>query len=82
MNVSLTPELEQMIAAKVASGRYHTASEVVREGLRLIQHRDELHQKKLDALREDIRMGVESIEDGNSIDGEEFFEGLLGKETA
>jgi putative addiction module CopG family antidote len=35
MNVSLTPELDQFVAAKVSSGRYTSASEVVREALRL-----------------------------------------------
>ena len=37
LNVSLTPHLEQFIAASVASGRYQTASEVVRAGLRLLE---------------------------------------------
>ncbi len=37
LNVSLTPELERFIAAHVASGRYQTASEVVRAALRLLE---------------------------------------------
>jgi antitoxin ParD1/3/4 len=37
MNVSVTPELEQFVQDLVASGRYHTASEVFREGLRLLE---------------------------------------------
>ena len=37
LNVSLTPHLEQFIATSVASGRYQTASEVVRAGLRLLE---------------------------------------------
>lgn len=37
LNVSLTPELERFITARVASGRYQTASEVVRAGLRLLE---------------------------------------------
>ncbi|TDI42129.1 MAG: type II toxin-antitoxin system ParD family antitoxin [Acidobacteria bacterium] len=37
MNVSLTPELETMIHERVATGRYHSASEVVREALRLLE---------------------------------------------
>ena len=40
LNVSLTPELEQFIAARVASGRYQTASEVVRAALRLLEQSD------------------------------------------
>lgn len=40
LNVSLTPELERFITARVASGRYQTASEVVRAGLRLLEQRE------------------------------------------
>ena len=41
MNVSLTPELEQFVSAKVQSGRYNWASEEVREALRLLEEYDE-----------------------------------------
>ena len=69
MNVSLTPELEAMINSKVQSGMYNTASEVVREGLRLIQERDEIREKKLAALRADIQLGIDDIEAGRIVDG-------------
>ena len=78
MNVSLSPELESLIISKVESGMYNSASEVVRAGLRLIQERDELHQNKLAALRADIQLGIDSIEAGRTIDGEEFFDRLIG----
>ena len=42
MNVSLTKELEQLVNEKVKSGRYLSASEVVREALRLLEERDRL----------------------------------------
>jgi len=45
MNVSLTPELEQFIREQIASGFYQTASEVVREGLRILQRRDNQKQR-------------------------------------
>ena len=47
MNVSLTPELERSVAEKVASGRYRTASEVVRAALRLLEKEEkgELHHE-------------------------------------
>ena len=45
MNVSLTPELEQYVNGKVQSGMYHSASEVIREGLRLLKEREELHHR-------------------------------------
>ncbi len=40
MNVSLTPELTQFVQAKVATGHYRSASEVVRAALRLLEHQD------------------------------------------
>lgn len=64
MNVSLTPELEQYISGKVQSGLYHSASEVIREGLRLLREKDEVHQRKLERLRSDIQIGIDQVERG------------------
>ncbi|MFN0172307.1 MAG: type II toxin-antitoxin system ParD family antitoxin [Bryobacteraceae bacterium] len=64
MNVSLTPELEKLVNKKVATGLYQTASEVVREGLRLLKQRDEDHAQ----LREDIRAGFEAVDRGEFTD--------------
>ncbi|MDM7922447.1 MAG: type II toxin-antitoxin system ParD family antitoxin [Pyrinomonadaceae bacterium] len=81
MNVSLTPELEAMIDSKVGSGKYNSASEVVREGLRLLQQRDEMHEAKLNALRAEIQLGIDDLEAGRIYDGPtvmaEFREKLL-----
>jgi antitoxin ParD1/3/4 len=52
MNVSLTPELEELVNQKVRSGLYHTASEVVREALRLLKQRDD------DVRRADRQAGL------------------------
>jgi antitoxin ParD1/3/4 len=60
MNISLTPHLEEMIRAKIASGSYNSASEVVREALRLLEEEDKLRSLKLRKLREDINEGLES----------------------
>lgn len=62
MNVSLTPELEQYVQNKVSRGKYYSASEVIREGLRLLQERDQLHQIQLQELRDDIQAGLDSGE--------------------
>lgn len=62
MNISLTPELEKLVQDKVKSGRYHSASEVVREGLRLLEEQDLLRQVKLQKLREEIQKGIDSGE--------------------
>jgi antitoxin ParD1/3/4 len=60
MNVSLTPELEKMVVERVASGRYASASEVIREALRLLDERDQLNQ-----LRQDVRLGLVQLEQGH-----------------
>ncbi len=57
MNVSLTPELEQLVTEKVNTGMYQTASEVIREGLRLLKERDE----QMVRLRAEVRDGFEAI---------------------
>jgi len=62
MNVSLTPELEQYVQEKVSSGLYYSASEVIREGLRLLREREQLHQIRLQELRQDIQAGLDSGE--------------------
>ncbi len=60
MNVNLTPQLEELVRAKVSSGLYTSASEVVREALRLMDEQDRLKQAKLDELRRDVRQGLDS----------------------
>ncbi len=51
MNVSLPPELEQFVADKVKSGRYNSASEVIREALRLLEEREQLSHLQVRELR-------------------------------
>lgn len=60
MNVFLTPQLEEMVRAKVSSGLYTSASEVVREALRLMEERDRLQQVKLEDLHREVREGLKS----------------------
>ncbi|MFN9630392.1 MAG: type II toxin-antitoxin system ParD family antitoxin [Cyanobacteriota bacterium] len=62
MNVNLSPQLEAMVKAKVASGRYTSASEVVREALRLMEHQDQLRDLQLQELRRAIQDGLDSGE--------------------
>jgi antitoxin ParD1/3/4 len=60
MNISLTPHLEELIRDKIASGSYNSASEVVREALRLLEQEDQLRALKMQRLRQDLREGLES----------------------
>ena len=60
MNVNLTPQLEALVRAKVSSGMYTSASEVVREALRLMDEQDSLRQVKFDELRSEVCEGIDS----------------------
>ena len=60
MNVNLSPQLEDLVRQKVASGLYTSASEVVREALRLMDEQDRLRAVKLEQLRQDIQDGLDS----------------------
>jgi len=68
MNVSLTPEFDQFIAGKVKSGHYHSASEVVREALRLLKERDALQEVRLEELRKQVSEGFAQIERGDYLE--------------
>ena len=60
LNNNLTPQLEELVRQRVSSGRYNSASEVVREALRLMESQDEIRALKLAQLRRDIRRGLDS----------------------
>jgi antitoxin ParD1/3/4 len=60
MNISLTPHLEDLVRAKVESGLYNSASEVMRDALRLLQERDQLREMRLEELRSEIQKGIDS----------------------
>lgn len=62
MNVNLTPQLEEMVRRKVDSGLYSSASEVVREALRLMDEQDQVRAARLQQLRSDVREGLDSGE--------------------
>ena len=73
MNVSLTPELEKFVADRVQSGMYHSASEVVREALRLLKDKDLLREIKLAELRQSIQQGKDSG-DAHELDIDAFIQ--------
>jgi antitoxin ParD1/3/4 len=64
VNISLTKEFESYVAQKVPSGLYHSASEVIRDGLRLMRERDESHQTRLAELRRDTAVGAQQADRG------------------
>ncbi len=68
MNVSLTPQLEDFVRRKVDSGQYTSASEVVREALRLLDAFESVRTSTLAKLRADVNAGWKDIEEGNASD--------------
>jgi antitoxin ParD1/3/4 len=69
MNVNLTPEMEKIVSGKVESGMYNSASEVVREALRLMNERDELKRLRLENLRAEINRGIDASDHGSVSNG-------------
>jgi antitoxin ParD1/3/4 len=67
MNVSLTPELEQFVSAKVESGRYNSASEVVREALRLLEEHDTARAAQLAEFNEELGRRLAALDRGEAI---------------
>ena len=73
ISVSFTPQQAEFLAACVASGRYQSASEVVREGLRLLEDRQRRRQAELERARALIKEGADQLDRGEVVDGATFF---------
>lgn len=75
MTVELGPQLEQFVQELIESGRYQSKSEVLREGIRLVQDREAL----LDAA---LRAGLADVEAGRTKPADEVFDRLEAKYRA
>ena len=64
MNISLTPELEAYVQRKIESGFYTSASEVVRESLRLMHNYDDLQKQRIQQLNTSIEEGLLQLKAG------------------
>jgi antitoxin ParD1/3/4 len=80
VNVSLTPQLNRFIAGLVKSGRYQSASEVVREGLRTLRERQRRESAVAADLRRKIKEGLDAVARGDTHDGRAFFRELEREE--
>jgi antitoxin ParD1/3/4 len=76
MNISLTPELENLVLNKVKTGLYNSSSEVIREALRLLKEHDQLQDIKLRELKREVKIGVDQLERGEKVSGDEVFREL------
>jgi antitoxin ParD1/3/4 len=79
MNVSLTPELEQFVQDKVANGRYNSASEVVREALRLLEEQERARAVQLAEFNKELGRRLASLDRGEKVDPDTVFERLRRK---
>ncbi len=70
MNVSLTPELEKFVADKVASGRYTSASEVVREALRLLEEHQRSRAAQLEEFNRELKARLDALDRGEHVTAE------------
>lgn len=68
MNVSLTPELDKFVTDKVKSGRYNSASEVVREALRLLEEHGRARTSQFSAFNKELGARLASLDAGEHID--------------
>jgi antitoxin ParD1/3/4 len=84
MDIALTSDLEQLIAERMQTGRYHSPSEVVAEALHLLREHDRAREQKLADLRKEIAVGVEQAERGELLDfdADEFKRRVLGSLAA
>lgn len=82
LNVSLTPQLGEFVSSRVASGRFQSASEVVRAALRMLEDTESERQVALAKVRRQIAIGVEQLDRGEWIDGEAMSKELAALSAA
>ena len=79
MNVSLTPELEAYVETKVESGRYTSASEVVREALRLLEETEASRAEQLAEFNRELAARLAALDSGDRIDAQTIREHFAEK---
>ena len=79
MNITLKPEQEALIQAKVKSGQYQTVDDVIQAALDLLEEQDKAYEQWLIETRTKVEEGIASLERGEGIDGETFVNQLLSK---
>jgi antitoxin ParD1/3/4 len=79
MNISLTRELEQYVQNKVTSGFYTSASEVIRESLRLMHTHDDLQEQRIAQLNQTVELGLSQLKSGQKISASESYQRIKKK---
>jgi antitoxin ParD1/3/4 len=81
LNVSLTPELEQFVQARVATGRYQTASEAAREGLRLLENQERDREAAFSALKTKLARASAQADRGEFVEPDEVLKKIDARKS-
>lgn len=76
MEITLTPEVEQYIQSKISSGQYASASEVFLAGIKLLQDIEKTYQGRYQALRDEVKIGLDAADRGEVVDADTVFSQL------
>jgi antitoxin ParD1/3/4 len=79
MNLSLPPDLDNMIRAKLESGLYDSWTQVIREALILLDERDQMRALRRERLLRELAIGIDQANDRQLVDGLEVFRRLRNK---
>ena len=74
--IQLTPEIENLIAQQIKTGKYQDDLAVIQEGLRLLAERDGIYRGRFEQLKQEVMIGVQELRRGESFDGREFINRL------
>jgi antitoxin ParD1/3/4 len=79
MSITLNPEQESIVTDLIATGSFQTADEVLQTALMLLETERQSYQKWVAETREKVQEGIESLDQGEGIDGETVMNELLAK---
>ncbi|AVQ72159.1 hypothetical protein MTo_02588 [Microcystis aeruginosa NIES-1211] len=69
--IQLTPEIEDLIAQQIKTGKYQDDLAVIEEGLRLLAERDRIYRGRFEELKREVMIGGQELKRGESFDGRE-----------
>jgi len=70
MNITLKPEQQKLIQARIESGKYSTVEEIITAALQLLEERDRKYENWIAETQPKVAMGIAELERGEGIDGE------------
>jgi antitoxin ParD1/3/4 len=79
MSITLKPEQEQLIQAKVKTGKYNNVDEVITEALQLLEERDKHYQKWIEETRQKVAVGLAELDRGEGIEVQTVINNLKEK---